>query len=129
MNRLNGEKSEECAEKPQTGKHGHSRALPGEAAAAEDQTLSHRDNNQEEKNNIDQTGGDAKWKTTPMRGDAPESAVPEALRKIQHRQDAQSNRDAEQQKVPIHGDGAPSADYKFTMQGQGILHDGGDITA
>ena len=119
MNRLDGEKSEECAEKPQTGKYGHSRALPGEAAAAEDQALSHRDNDQEEKNNIDQTGGDAKWKTTPMRGDAPESAVPEALRKIQQRQNAQSNGNAQQQKVPIHGDGAPKRKIQAYHAGTG----------
>jgi hypothetical protein len=42
-----------------------------------------------------------------MRGNTPKSAVPEALREKQQRQNTQANGDAKQEKAPIHGDSAP----------------------
>jgi hypothetical protein len=64
-----------------------------------------------------------------MRSDAPKSAVPEALREIEQRQDAQPDGDAQQQKAPIHSDGAPKSKELVYHAGVGNLHDEGDFTA
>jgi hypothetical protein len=107
MNRFHGKVGKEGAEEPEPGDHGQDGALSGEASTAEDQALRHGKDCQEEKNNVGQTSADPERQPTPMRGDAPKSAVPEALREKQQRQNAQANNDPQQQKAPIHGDGAP----------------------
>lgn len=121
MNRLDREKSEEGAEKPEAGDHGHGGALPGEASSAEDQALSHGDDDQKEKNNVGHPGADSQRYLTPMRCHAPEGAVPETLREIKQRQDAQSDGNAKQQKAPIHGDGAPKRKIQAYHAGVGNI--------
>jgi hypothetical protein len=107
MNGLHRKVSKKGTEKPEAGDDGHHGALAGKASVAEDQALRHGKDCQEEKNNVGKTGADPERQPTPMRGDAPKSAVPEALREKQQRQNAQANNDTQQQKAPIHGDGAP----------------------
>src|SRR5216684_1074788 len=109
MNRFDRDISEERAEKPEARENTHHRAVPGEGGAPEDQALHHGYDHQQEKNNVDQPGADAKGHAAPVRGDAPKSAVPETLREIEQRQDAQSDGNAEEKKAPIHSDSAPKS--------------------
>src|SRR6266849_6031887 len=107
MNRLDRDISEERAEKPEAGENTHHRAAAGEGCAPEHQALRYGYDDQQEKNNVDHARADSKRHATPMRSDAPKSAVPETLREIEQRQNAQTDGDAQQQKAPIHSDGAP----------------------
>jgi hypothetical protein len=128
MNSLYGKVGKEGTEKPEAG-DGHGGALAGKRSAAENQDLRQGNDCQEEKNDVNEPGANTEHYPTPMRGDAPKSAVPETLGKIQQRQDTQANCNAQQQKAPIHSGGAPKSTSKLSMPGVGILHDGGEFTA
>jgi len=82
VNRLDREIGEDRAEKPEAGDNGHNGALAGEGSATKDQTLGHGNDYQQEKNNVGQPDANSEQSPTPMRSDAPESAVPESLREI-----------------------------------------------
>ncbi len=107
MYRLDGDISEERAEEPKASENTDHGAVTGEGRAPEDQPLHQGNDDEQKEDNISQAGTDPERQAAPMRGDAPNGAIPEALREIEQRQEAQADGDAQQQKSPIHSNMAP----------------------
>jgi hypothetical protein len=107
VNGLDGEISKERAEEPEAGYYGDQSALASEASAAEDYPLEKRNDDGQKKEDVSEPRRNAKPKAAPVRSDAPEGAIPESLREIQERKDAQANSDAEKLKAPVHDVDAP----------------------
>ncbi len=89
-NQFHGEKCEQCAGKPEPGKNGDE-VIVGDEVPAKSHAESVRGGNddQNEKNDVDHAGQNAKPDRSPAGGHSPKGAIPEALREKQRGQEGQ----------------------------------------
>src|SRR5260370_32663704 len=102
MYRLDGDISEERAEKPKASENTDQGAVTGEGRAPEDQPLHQGNDDEQKEDNITQAGTDPERQAAPMRGDAPNGARPEALREIEQRPEAPADGDTQPEKSTIY---------------------------
>jgi len=107
VNGLHRKIRKERAEKPKARYDSNRGTLAGEATAAKNHNLHQSKNDGEQEKDIRETRRKAKPEPAPMRSDAPESAIPKALRKVEKREHAQADGDAEKEKTPVHVCDAP----------------------